>query len=182
MELLPLELHEQIFAYVLRPRKDWTNILTAPVSAKPERDAIYRLRLTSRRINIATLQSFVQIIGDMPRECSEESISNLINLLALEQVSQTITCLTFSFCKLVITEKQTLTQLNARCLEIDQWIQHKFHYEVLDALAKLPQLHHVVCFLEAMRGSYRLGFGGGQMATLERSVRGVSDPFLVREC
>ena len=181
MEFLPLELHEQIFAYLLAPRRDWTNIVAVPVSARTDRTDIYNLRLTSRRVNIAALQSFAQIVGDVPTECREESVRRLTNLIALEEVSKTITNLTFNTCKLVITQKQTLTQLNTKCYQHDEWIIYTFRDEVLAILRKTPQLRHMVCFLEAMRGSRILGFGGGQMVALESTVRDVSDPLHVSE-
>ncbi len=176
MEHLPLELHEQIFAYLLAPRRDWTNILAAPLSARTERADIYNLRLTCRRIKRAATQPFVQIVGDIPTKCTRECFRTLMNLIELDDVNKNITFLTFDTCKLLIIEKQTLSQLNIKCMRQQGWTTRELHDEACSIFQKIPRLRHMIYFLEAMRGSKTLGFTTGQMVALEVYVGNIPDP------
>ncbi|KAF1844081.1 uncharacterized protein K460DRAFT_419042 [Cucurbitaria berberidis CBS 394.84] len=175
METLPLELREEIFLYLL-PRICRTQVVSVPVSSKAERTDIYNLRLTSRRVNTGASQAFLAVIGDIPTGCREQSVQNLTNLVGLADVGNHITCLAFNTCKLYITEKQTLRQINQTCYDRCQWIAKSFCSEVLAILRKTSRLRHLICLPEATRGSEVLRFGVGHMVLLEVIVKDMYDP------
>lgn len=178
METLPLELREEICSYLLH-HIDRTAIVAVPASSKAERDDIYSLRLTSKRINTGASQAFVQIVGDIPTECTEESLNSLLRLVELTVVGKTVTCLTFHACKLHITEKKTLKELNVHCYQREKWVRFNLCSKLSAILRSTPRLRHLTCILEAMRGSGILQFGGGQMFALERNVQDMFDPMQV---
>jgi hypothetical protein len=148
MDFLPLELREQIFSHLLS-RQNLEKLVALLVSTKSERTDIYNLRLTSKRIYEGTLQSFVNIVQDIPTDCKEESLNNLAALVGLPEVCSTMTCLALNTCMLFFLGSQV--GCNA---EIDlraTWLQGKLHTALVSIIQKAPRLQSVVCILEGIR-------------------------------
>jgi hypothetical protein len=172
MEALPLELQEQIFAYLLS-RKDLKWVIKLPVSTLSERTDVYNLRLTSRRIHTGVSQSFVRIIQDVPTECREKSLKHLAALIELPAISSNLTCLTLNTCKL-FNIKGTIeddAEMNHRA----SWLKERLEAELVAIIHKVPRIQHLVCVVEAIRGCSTKG----RSARIDKNVAQGPDPMQV---
>lgn len=149
METLPIELQEQMFAHLI-PHQDLKELVTLPISSRPQRTDIYNLRLTSRRIHMGAWQSFAVIVQDVPSECREKSLKHMTALVELPNISNALTCLTLNTCKLFLTDK-TEDEDDEMKLR-DTWLQENLCSELEAIIRKAPRLRQLVCVVEAIRG------------------------------
>jgi hypothetical protein len=149
MDALPLELREQIFGHLLS-RQNLEKLVALPVSTYAERNDIYNLRLTSKRICEGATPSFVSIVQDVPTDCKEESLKNLAALVELPEVCSTMTCLTLNACMLFLqgSHIDCNTEIDLRAT----WLQEKLHTALVSIIQKAPRLHSMVCIPEGLRG------------------------------
>ena len=164
LETLPLEIHEQIFAYLV-PRQRHKNLacLDPDYRNAKERQDIYNIRLTCRRLRTAALQTFVWILEDLPTKCQEGTLRKLAALLELPDISSRLTYLTLSPYHLftdcythhlrVIADIQRV-EFHARCA----WLRDSL-LETLVAIIRLaPKIRHLVCVIACL--SLRYDDGG----------------------
>lgn len=176
METLPLELREQIFAHLLS-RKDRKEIITLPVSIPSERNDVYNLRMTSRRISAGGSQAFVDIIEDVLTKCEEESLGNLAALVALPGVSNTLTCLSLSTRKTFFARDITTVRDDSR----KSWLQANLYNRLVVIMRQMPRLRHLVCLIDAFRPMEAPSLATGPSGTRDEVINMVAgpDPLLV---
>lgn len=136
MDALPVELCEQIFAYIL-PITDQKKIVPLPVSTKLQRIAIYNLRLSCQRLHALAWPSFIRIIEDVPTTCSEKCMHYLASLIALPEIYNGLTCL-------ALKDDRRLPQLIAH----DSWLRGNFLRNLVDVMTKIVQFRHLICVME----------------------------------
>lgn len=179
MNALPLELRESICSYLFPPI-DRVNAVSAPTSSEVERTAIYNLRLTSQRMKDATSFVFLKVIQDVPRQCTEQSLRHLGNLIHLTGDGSQITFLTFSSCKLSFTEQNSMSQVKDSAAERCKWIKTYLAQYLGSIFDITPSLRHLVCCFEAVCGSKVLEFGRRSMFALKNIVdEKIPDPIQV---
>jgi hypothetical protein len=195
MEALPLELREHITSLLLLGSPS-AGTTARPLSYKLSRTAIYSLRLTSRRMNEGAQQAFIQIVEDIPTQCTEQSLQRLEALVALPNVGKHIIHLAFNTCKLYLVppnvpssdqmdafgqrkdfERQGLEDLKSLR---SSWIKKAFGKQLARILRKTPRLRNLTCRPDALR---RLGeFGSGSVVRElgeKELVAGIPDPLEV---
>ena len=154
LETLPLEIHEQIFAYLV-PRQRHKNLacLDPDYWNEKERPDIYNVRLTCRRLRTAALQTFVWILEDLPTKCQEKTLRNLAALLESPEISSRLTYLTLSPYQLFTGDNYCTPfsvyvdshrdEFHARCA----WLRDTLS-ETLGAIIRLaPKIRHLVCLI-----------------------------------
>ena len=157
LETLPLEIHEQIFAYLV-PRQRHRNLgfLDPDYYNRKERLDIYNIRLTCRRLRMAALQTFVWILEDLPTKCQENTLRNLAALLESPEISSRLTYLTLSPYHLFTEEGYThhlsvmadsqRDEFHAHCA----WLRDT-RSETLVAIIRLaPKIRHLVCVIASL--------------------------------
>jgi len=156
LETLPLEIHEQIFAYLV-PRQRHRNLACLDIDHynQNERPDIYNIRLTCRHLREAALQTFVWILEDLPTTCQERTLQNLAALLELPEISSRLTYLTLSPFHLFtgkffpysyfldLTEDDRRDEFPARCA----WLRDTFPRTLAAIVCLAPKIRHLVCVI-----------------------------------
>jgi len=157
LETLPLEIHEQIFAYLV-PRQRHKNLacLDPDYWNEKERPDIYNIRLTCRRLRTAAWQTFVWILEDLPTKCQEVTLRNLAALLESPEISSRLTHLTlspyhlftgdcYSYSLSVIVDSQR-DEFHARCA----WLRDTLSETLVAIIRLAPKIRHLVCVIASL--------------------------------
>jgi hypothetical protein len=158
LEVLPLEIHESIFAYLL-PHQHHKELPTLDHDYRYEkaRPDIYNVRLTSRRLRAAAFQAFVWILEDLPTKFQEKTLGNLAALLELPEISSRLTYLsllpyhlftneTYSY-NVYIIAHYSKAEFHARCA----WLRDTLPETLVATIRKAPRLRHLVCVIAPLR-------------------------------
>jgi hypothetical protein len=145
IESLPLELREHITSFLL------------PYFSPASRTDVYNLRLVSRSINAGAKNAFVQVIGNVPTQCTPQSLAKLESLIALVG-KQHITHLAFHACRLYVTAPPLSTDLikiTEEARDRRTWSGDSLEDELINILRETSRLKHLsivsetVCWLGA---------------------------------
>jgi len=164
LETLPLEIHEQIFAYLV-PRQRHRDLycLDSAYWNEKERPDIYNVRLTCRRLRTAALQTFVWILEDLPTKCQENTLRNLAALLELPEIASRLTYLTLSPYHLFMADRYSDSldviidspkdEFHARCA----WLRDTLSETLVAIIRQAPKIRHLVCVVASLSLTFNQG-------------------------
>jgi hypothetical protein len=149
MNALPLEILEHISLYLLPP-VDRKFVTSTHAYSNADRADVYNLRLVSRFVNLGALYSFIRAVEDVPTQDNDRSLRSLASLVALPDVRKNITSLSFSACKLYVSEHKPQDIYVQEMSERSAWLKRVFRKELVNILRQTPRLRHLTCLLGAL--------------------------------
>lgn len=146
MDAIPLELHEQIFEYLV-PLYDLKEITTLPTYTKEQRRDIYNIRLTNRRLRTHSTLHFVRIVQDVPTGCTNNSMQKLASLVTMPGVGEKMTCLSLNdFAQVIVQREKEDGDWEFRV--VPEWIRESLPEILRNVVSGMPLLHHLVCIMD----------------------------------